>query len=64
MNVIKKHQQSKKLSGNAIIDPMRSHELSVTVLKKPVIKIKNDRYDELVKVLAGRMADANVLCDI
>ncbi|PLW13944.1 hypothetical protein PCASD_19944 [Puccinia coronata f. sp. avenae] len=31
---------------------------------KPAIKIKNDHYDELVKALAGRMADANILCVI
>ncbi|KAI9630500.1 hypothetical protein KEM48_013996 [Puccinia striiformis f. sp. tritici PST-130] len=31
---------------------------------KPAIKIKNDHYDELVKSLAGRMADANILCVI
>ncbi|EFP78682.1 uncharacterized protein PGTG_04638 [Puccinia graminis f. sp. tritici CRL 75-36-700-3] len=31
---------------------------------KPAIKIKNDHYDELIKSLAGRMADANILCVI
>lgn len=31
---------------------------------KPVIKIKPDHYDELVKALAGRMSDANILCVI
>ncbi|MBW0483744.1 hypothetical protein O181_023459 [Austropuccinia psidii MF-1] len=31
---------------------------------KPAIKIKPDHYDELVKALAGRMADANILCVI
>ncbi|CAH7684994.1 spindle pole body component alp14 [Phakopsora pachyrhizi] len=31
---------------------------------KPAIKIKADYYDELVKALAGRMSDANILCVI
>ncbi|OAV98650.1 hypothetical protein, variant [Puccinia triticina 1-1 BBBD Race 1] len=31
---------------------------------KPAIKIKNDHYDELIKALGGRMADANILCVI
>ncbi|KAH9818609.1 armadillo-type protein [Melampsora americana] len=31
---------------------------------KTAIKIKPDHYDELVKALAGRMSDANILCVI
>ncbi|KAI8461728.1 hypothetical protein BY996DRAFT_6408372 [Phakopsora pachyrhizi] len=31
---------------------------------KPAIKIKSDYYDELVKALAGKMSDANILCVI
>ncbi|KAG0145811.1 hypothetical protein CROQUDRAFT_658187 [Cronartium quercuum f. sp. fusiforme G11] len=31
---------------------------------KNAIKIKSDHYDELIKALAGRMSDANILCVI
>ncbi|POV94602.1 hypothetical protein PSTT_16768, partial [Puccinia striiformis] len=45
------------LASKEALDPL------LTTLK-PAIKIKKDHYDKLVKSLAGRMADANILCVI